>query len=173
MNILNDLAIPQWVLTFFVFYGLGSLLVVWGTVVDLLDNGELTPPKELVDDFLIVGVSAGVLALTAGALMLIVDAASDKPTEWFLNDLWVTLAVILIVALVGVFIAPALVLIGALALKALFIASAFLVTNLVIKPLQAWGNFLNRVTGIGGREGKESNKEEEREETQTEKQKNL
>lgn len=45
MNILNDLAIPQWVLTFFVFYGLGSLLVVWGTVVDLLDNGELTPLK--------------------------------------------------------------------------------------------------------------------------------
>lgn len=160
MNILNDLAIPQWVLTFFVFYGLGTLLVVWGTVVDLLDNGELTPPKELVDDFLIVGVSAGVLALTAGALMLIVDAASGKPTEWFLNDLWVTLAVILIVTLAGVFIAPVLVLIGALGLNILFIAGAFLVTNLVIKPLQAWGNFLNHVTGIGERENKESNKEE-------------
>lgn len=154
MNILNDLAIPQWVLTFFVFYGLGTLLVVWGTVVDLLDNGELTPPKELVDDFLIVGVSAGVLALTAGALMLIVDAASGKPTEWFLNDLWVTLAVILIVTLAGVFIAPVLVLIGALGLNILFIAGAFLVTNLVIKPLQAWGNFLNHVTGIGERSPK-------------------
>lgn len=160
MNILNDLAIPQWVLTFFVFYGLGTLLVVWGTVVDLLDNGELTPPKELVDDFLIVGVSAGVLALTAGALMLTVDAASGKPTEWFLNDLWVTLAVILIVTLAGVFIAPVLVLIGALGLNILFIAGAFLVTNLVIKPLQAWGNFLNHVTGIGERENKGSNKEE-------------
>ena len=91
--------------------------------------------------------------------MLIVDAASGKPTEWFLNDLWVTLAVILIVTLAGVFIAPALVLTGALALKALFIAGAFLVTNLVIKPLQAWGNFLNHVTGIGERENKESNKE--------------
>lgn len=169
MNILNDLAIPQWVLTFFAFYGLGTLLVVWGAVVDLLDNGELTPPKELVDDFLIVGVSAGVLALTAGAIMLIIDSTSGKPTEWFLNDLWVTLAVILIVTLVGAFIVPALVLTGALALKALFIAGAFLVANLVIKPLQAWGNFLNHVTGIGERENKESNKEEEREETQTEK----
>ena len=92
--------------------------------------------------------------------MLIVDAASGKPTEWFLNDLWVTLAVILIVTLAGVFIAPVLVLIGALGLNILFIAGAFLVTNLVIKPLQAWGNFLNHVTGIGERENKESNKEE-------------
>lgn len=147
MNIQNDLAIPLWVLTFFVFYGLGMLLVVWGTVVDLLDNDELTPPKELVDCFLIVGVSAGGLTLTAGAIMLIIDSASGKPTEWFLNDLWVTLAVILIVTLVGVFIAPVLVLIGALILGALFTAGAFLVTNLVIKPLQAWGNFLNRITG--------------------------
>lgn len=147
MSILNDLAIPQWVLTFFVFYGLGSLLVVWGTVVDLLDTDELTPPKELVDCFLIAGVSAGGLTLTAGAIMLIVDGTSGKPTEWFLNDLWVTLAVILIVTLVGAFIAPVLALIGALILKALFISGAFLVTNLVIKPLQAWGNFLNRITG--------------------------
>lgn len=45
-NIPNDLAIPQWVLTFFVFYGLGVLLVVWGTVVDLLDTDELTPPPK-------------------------------------------------------------------------------------------------------------------------------
>lgn len=147
MNILNDLAIPQWALTFFVFYGLGVLLVVWGTVVDLLDTDELTPPKELVDCFLIAGVSAGGLTLTAGAIMLIIDTASGKPTEWFLNDLWVTLAVILIVTLVGAFIAPVLVLIGALILEALFIAGAFLVTNLVIKPIQAWGNFLNRITG--------------------------
>lgn len=147
MNTLNDLAIPQWVLTFFVFYGLGVLLVVWGAVVDLLDTDKLTPPKELVECFLIAGVSAGGLTLTVGAIMLIIDSASGRPTEWFLNDLWVTLAVILIVTLVGVFIAPVLVLIGALILKALFIAGAFLVTNLVIKPLQAWGNFLNRVTG--------------------------
>ena len=147
MSILNDLAIPQWVLTFFAFYGLGSLLVVWGAVVDLLDNGELTPPKELVDCFLIAGVSAGGLTLTAGAIMLIIDSTSGKPTEWFLNDLWVTLAVILIVTLAGAFIAPVLVLIGALALNALFIAGAFLITNLVITPLQAWGNFLNLVTG--------------------------
>lgn len=147
MNIPNDLPIPLWVLTFFVFYGLGILLVVWGAVVDLLDNGELTPPKELVDCFLIAGVSAGGLTLTAGAIMLIIDSTSGKPTEWFLNDLWVTLAVILIVTLAGVFIAPVLVLIGALALNALFIAGAFLVTNLVIKPLQAWGNFLNHITG--------------------------
>ena len=47
VNILNDLAIPQWVLTFFAFYGLGILLVVWGAVMDLLDTDELTPPKEL------------------------------------------------------------------------------------------------------------------------------
>lgn len=147
MSILNDLAIPQWVLTFFAFYGLGSLLVVWGAVVDLLDNGELTPPKELGDCFLIAGVSAGGLTLTAGAIMLIIDSTSGKPTEWFLNDLWVTLAVILVVTLAGAFIAPVLVLIGALALNALFIAGAFLITNLVITPLQAWGNFLNRVTG--------------------------
>lgn len=147
MNILNDLAIPQWALTFFVFYGLGILLVVWGTVADLLDTDELTPPKELVDCFLIVGVSAGGLTLTAGAIMLIIDSTSGKPTEWFLNDLWVTLAVILIVTLLGAFIAPVLVLIGALLLNALFIAGAFLVTNLAIKPLQAWGNFLNRITG--------------------------
>lgn len=147
VSILNDLAIPQWVLTFFAFYGLGSLLVVWGAVVDLLDNGELTPPKELVDCFLIAGVSAGGLTLTAGAIMLIIDSTSGKPTEWFLNDLWVTLAVILIVTLAGAFIAPVLVLIGALALNALFIAGAFLITNLVITPLQAWGNFLNLVTG--------------------------
>lgn len=147
MNISNDLAIPLWALTFFVFYGLGILLVVWGTVADLLDTDELTPPKELVDCFLIVGVSAGGLTLTAGAIMLIIDSTSGKPTEWFLNDLWVTLAVILIVTLLGAFIAPVLVLIGALLLNALFIAGAFLVTNLAIKPLQAWGNFLNRITG--------------------------
>lgn len=165
VNILNDLAIPQWVLTFFAFYGLGILLVVWGAVMDLLDTDELTPPKELVDCFLIAGVSAGGLTLTAGAIMLIIDSTSGKPTEWFLNDLWVTLAVILIVTLVGAFIAPVLVLIGAQALKALFITGAFLITNLVIKPLQAWGNFLNYVTGISEREGKE----EEEEATQTEK----
>lgn len=147
MNTLNDLAIPQWVLTFFVFYGLGVLLVVWGAVVDLLDTDKLTPPKELVECFLIAGVSAGGLTLTAGAIMLIIDSTSGRPTEWFLNDLWVTLAVILIVTLAGVFIAPVLVLIGALILKALFIAGAFLVTNLVIKPLQAWGKFLNHITG--------------------------
>ena len=147
MSILNDLAIPQWVLTFFAFYGLGSLLVVWGTVADLLDTDELTPPKELVDCFLIVGVSAGGLTLTAGAIMLIIDSTSGKPTEWFLNDLWVTLAVILIVTLLGAFIAPVLVLIGALLLNALFIAGAFIITNLVVKPLQAWGNFLNHITG--------------------------
>lgn len=147
MNTLNDLAIPQWVLTFFVFYGLGVLLVFWGAVVDLLDTDKLTPPKELVECFLIAGVSAGGLTLTAGAIMLIIDSTSGRPTEWFLNDLWVTLAVILIVTLAGVFIAPVLVLIGALILKALFIAGAFLVTNLVIKPLQAWGKFLNHITG--------------------------
>ena len=147
MNTLNDLAIPQWVLTFFVFYGLGVLLVVWGAVVDLLDTDKLTPPKELVECFLIAGVSAGGLTLTAGAIMLIIDSTSGRPTEWFLNDLWVTLAVILIVTLAGVFIAPVLVLIGALILNALFIAGAFLVTNLVIKPLQAWGKFLNHITG--------------------------
>ena len=147
MNIPNDLAIPLWVLTFFVFYGVGILLVVWGTVVDLLDTDELTPPKELVDCFLIAGVSAGGLTLTAGAIMLISDSASGKPTEWFLDDLWVTLSVILIVTLVGAFIAPVLVLIGALILKALFIAGAFLGAYLIVKPLQAWGNFLNRVTG--------------------------
>lgn len=147
MNTLNDLAIPQWVLTFFVFYGLGVLLVVWGAVVDLLDTDKLTPPKELVECFLIAGVSAGGLTLTAGAIMLIIDSTSGRPAEWFLNDLWVTLAVILIVTLAGVFIAPVLVLIGALALNALFIAGAFLVTNLVIKPLQAWGKFLNHITG--------------------------
>lgn len=79
--------------------------------------------------------------------MLIIDSTSGRPTEWFLNDLWVTLAVILIVTLAGVFIAPVLALIGALILKALFIAGAFLVTNLVIKPLQAWGKFLNHITG--------------------------
>lgn len=126
---------------------MGVLLVVWGAVVDLLDTDKLTPPKELVECFLIAGVSAGGLTLTAGAIMLIIDSTSGRPTEWFLNDLWVTLAVILIVTLAGVFIAPVLVLIGALILKALFIAGAFLVTNLVIKPLQAWGNFLNRFTG--------------------------
>lgn len=118
-----------------------------------------------MDCFLIAGVSAGGLTLTAGAIMLIIDSTSGKPTEWFLNDLWVTLAAILIVTLVGVFIAPVLVLIGAQALKALFITGAFLITNLVIKPLQAWSNFLNYVTGIGEREGKE----EEEEATQTEK----
>lgn len=147
MNTLNDLAIPQWVLTFFVFYGLGVLLVVWGAVVDLLDTDKLTPPKELVECFLIAGVSAGGLTLTAGAIMLIIDSTSGRPTEWFLNDLWVTLAVILIVTLAGVFIAPVLVLIGALILKALFIAAVFLGTYLIVKPLQAWGNFLNHITG--------------------------
>lgn len=73
VNILNDLAIPQWVLTFFAFYGLGILLVVWGAVMDLLDTDELTPPKELVDCFLIAGVSAGGLQhVSVGRFLLLV-----------------------------------------------------------------------------------------------------
>lgn len=152
MDFLQNSTVCQWVGAFLIFYALIALFICFFILVPqkfgALSEDEEPTPKDVVNYFLIGGGVAGGLT----ALLGIVGFISGSPeTRKFFSpgDMgFALIAMILIVVLVS-FLAPLITLAVTFLLKVVIVTGTYLGATLIIKPLQAWGDFLTRKTSNG------------------------
>jgi hypothetical protein len=149
MDFLQNSTICQWVGIFLIFYAVAALFIFLGLVGEKVGAFEYqSTPKDIVNYFLVGGAVASGITLAMG-IIGIVGNNPETRNVLSLGDLgFAIIAMIIITALIS-FLAPLLVLLVTFLLKALFATVTYLATTIVIKPLQAWGDFLTRKTSNG------------------------
>lgn len=149
MDFLQNSTICQWVGIFLLFYAVAALFIFFGLAGEKVGAFEYqSTPKDIVNYFLIGGAVASGITLAMG-IIGIVGNNPETRNVLSLGDLgFAIIAMVLITAIVS-FLAPILVLVVTFLLKALFATVTYLVTTIIIKPLQAWGDFLTRKTSNG------------------------
>jgi hypothetical protein len=142
MDILQDTTTCYWVGIFLFFYAVAALLFILGLVAEKLDIvwGESTL-EDVVNYFLVGGAVSGGITLVVGFFIAIKNTPGTQNYLSFSDVGFAIVAMILITAIVS-FLAPLLLIVVTFLLKAV----VYLVTTLIVKPLQAWGDFLTRKT---------------------------
>ena len=142
--------IPGVAQVFLILYAVGIIILVYGCIRETIecgDRGERVEPKDIVTYTLIMGASASGVTLGLTALAVVAQFLTQHDITTTFPEVGISTLIMLLVTILGAVVLPVLFLVGALVLKALFIAAVFLGAYLIVKPLQAWGNFLNRITG--------------------------
>lgn len=142
--------IPGVAQLFLILYAVGIIILAYGLIrekIECGDRGERVEPKDIVIYSLIMGACASGATLSFTALAVLVDFLTKGETTRTFAEAGISVLVMLLVTIPGAVVLPVLLLVGALVLKVLFVSAVFLVTYLIVKPLQAWGGFLNRITG--------------------------
>lgn len=142
--------IPGVAQLFLLLYAVGTVILAYGLIREKMDSdytGEQVEPKDIVTYTLIMGTFASGVTLGLTALAVLVAFLTKGETTTTFPEVGISILIMLLVTILGAVVLPVLFLVGALVLKALFITAVFLGTCLIVKPLQAWGNFLNRITG--------------------------
>ena len=142
MDILQNTTTFYWVGIFLFFYAVAALLFILGLVAEKLDIvwGESTL-EDVVNYFLVGGAVSGGITLVVGFFIAIKNTPGTQNYLSFSDVGFAIVAMILITAIVS-FLAPLLLIVVTFLLKAV----VYLVTTLIVKPLQAWGDFLTRKT---------------------------
>lgn len=142
--------IPGVAQVFLILYAVGIIILTYGLIRETIecgDRGERVEPKDIVTYTLIMGASASGVTLGLTALAVVAQFLSQHAITTTFPEVGISTLIMLLVTILGAVVLPVLFLVGALVLKALFIVTVFLGAYLIVKPLQAWGNFLNRITG--------------------------
>ena len=142
--------IPGVAQVFLLLYAVGIIILAYGLIRETIecgDRGERVEPKDIVTYTLIMGASASGVTLGLTALAVVAGFLIKGETTTTFLEVGISIIIMLLVTILGAVVLPVLFLVGALVLTALFIATVFLGTCLIVKPLQAWGNFLNHITG--------------------------
>ena len=142
--------IPGVAQVFLILYAVGTVILAYGLIREKMESdytGEQVEPKDMVTYTLIMGAFASGVTLGLTALAVVVAFLIKGETTTTFPEVGISILIMLLVTILGAVVLPVLFLVGALVLKALFITAVFLGTYLIVKPLQAWGNFLNRITG--------------------------
>lgn len=143
-------AVPSVARLFFIVYVIITVLFTVGLIVEKIecnDKGEQLEPGATVSYSLILGVLSSGCTLGLTVLAVIGSFFTHREIPLTVSDVGISILIMFIVTILGAIVLPVLFLAGALALKALFISVVFLGAYLIVKPLEAWGNFLNRITG--------------------------
>lgn len=145
MDFLQNSTVYQWVGIFLLFYAVAALFIFFALVGAFEYQST---PKDIVNYFLVGGAVASGITLAMG-IICIMGNNPETRNVLSLGDLgFAIIAMILITPIVS-FLAPLIVLVVTFLLKALFAIVTYLATTIVIKPLQAWGDFLTRKTSNG------------------------
>ena len=155
-------AVPNVARLFLIIYVIVAVLFAVGFIVEKIecnDKGEQLELKAIVSYSLILGVLSSGCTLGLTVLVVIGGFFTNREVPLTVSDVGISMPIMFIVTILGAVVLPVLFLAGALALKALFIAVVFLGAHLIVKPLEAWGNFLNRVTGYAPKEEDEDENE--------------
>ena len=149
MDFLQNSTVYQWVGIFLLFYAVAALFIFFALVGEKVGVVEYqSTPKDIVNYFLVGGAVASGITLAMGIIGIMGNNPETR-NVLSLGDLgFAIIAMILITPIVS-FLAPLIVLVVTFLLKALFATVTYLVTSLIIKPLQAWGDFLTRKTSNG------------------------
>lgn len=142
--------IPGVAQVFLILYAVGTVILAYGLIREKMEidyTEEQVEPKDIVTYTLIMGAVASGATLGLTALAVVVGFLAKGETTTTFSEVGISILIMSIVTVLGAVVLPVLFLVGALLLKALFVAAVFLGTYLIVKPLQAWGNFLNRVAG--------------------------
>mgnify|MGYP000869136085 CR=1 FL=1 len=142
--------IPGVAQLFFILYAVGTIILVYGYIREKMDydyTEEQLEPKDIVTYTLIMGAVASGATLGLTALAVVAKFLTQHDITTTFPEVGISILIMPLVTVLGAVVLPVLFLVGALLLKALFVAAVFLGTYLIVKPLQAWGNFLNRVAG--------------------------
>lgn len=155
-------SIPDIAKLFFILYAIGTIILAYGLIREKMGidyTEEQVEPKDMVTHTLIMGAFASGVTLGLTALAVFVGFLTKGETTTTFSEVGISILIMLLVTILGAVVLPVLFLVGAPVLTALFIAAVFLGTYLIVKPLQAWGNFLNRVTGYTPKEDNEDENE--------------
>lgn len=147
MDILQNTTTCYWVGIFLFFYAVAALFFVFGLVAEKLDivgGGESTL-EDVVNYFLIGGAVSGGITLAMGIIGIMGNNPETRNVLSLGDVGFAIIAMVLITALVS-FLAPLLLIVVTFLLKAAYVTVVYLVTTLIVKPLQAWGDFLARKT---------------------------
>lgn len=149
MDFLQNSIVCQWVGIFLLFYAVAALFIFFALVGEKVGAVEYqSTPKDIVNYFLVGGAVASGITLAMGIIGIMGNNPETR-NVLSLGDLgFAIIAMILITPIVS-FLAPLIVLVVTFLLKALFATVTYLATTIVIKPLQAWGDFLTRKTSNG------------------------
>lgn len=142
--------IPGVAQVFLILYAVGTAILVYGLIREKMEidyTGEQVEPKDIVTYTLIMGTFASGVTLGLTALAVVTQFLTQHDITTTFSDVGISILIMLLVTILGAVVLSVLFLVGALVLKALFVAAVFLGTYLIVKPLQAWGNFLNRIAG--------------------------
>lgn len=143
-------AVPNVARLFFIIYVIATVLFTVGLIAEKIecnDRGEELEPKTIVTYSLILGALSSGFTLALTVLAVIVGFFTHREITLTVAEVGISILIMSIVTILGAVVLPILFLVGALVLKALFISVVFLGAYLIVMPLEAWGNFLNRVTG--------------------------
>lgn len=155
-------AVPNMARLFLIIYVIVTVLFTVGFIVEKIecdDRGEQLEPKVIVSYSLILGVLSSGFTLALAVLAVIGGFFLNREITFTVSEVGSSILIMFIVTILGAVVLPILFLVGALALKALFISVVFLGAYLIVKPLEAWGNFLNRITGYSSKEDNEDENE--------------
>lgn len=142
--------IPGVAQVFLILYAVGIIILVCGCIRETIecgDRGERVEPKDIVTYTLIMGASASGVTLGLTALAVVAGFLIKREPPTTFPEAGISILIMFLVTILGAVLLPVLFLVGALVVKVLFLTVAFLGYCLIVKPLEAWGNFLNRVTG--------------------------
>ena len=142
--------IPGVAQLFLALYAVGTIILAYGLTREKMGydfTGEQVEPKDVVTHTLIMGTAASGATLGLTTLAVVAGFLVKGETTTTFSDVGISILIMFLVTIFGAVVLPVLFLVGALVLKALLVAGVFLGTYLIVKPLQAWGNFLNRITG--------------------------
>lgn len=149
MDFLQNSTIFPWIGAFLIFYALIALFICFFILIPqklgALSEDEEPTPKDVVNYFLIGGGVAGGLTALLGFVGFI--SGSPETRKFFsLGDLGFALIAMLLIVMLVSFLAPLITLAVIFLLKVVIVTVTCLGATLVIKPLQAWGDFLTRKT---------------------------
>lgn len=148
MDILQNTTTCQWVGNYLFFYVIAALIICYlllrQKIVSIREEEEPTP-KDVVNYFLIGGAVASGITLAMGIIGIMGNNPETRNVLSLGDVGFAIVAMVLITALVS-FLAPLLLIVVTFLLKAAYVTVVYLVTTLIVKPLQAWGDFLTRKT---------------------------
>lgn len=155
-------AVPSVARLFFIVYVIITVLFTVGLIVEKIDSndkGEQLEPGAIVSYSLILGALSSGCTLALTLLAVIGSFFTRREIPLTVSDVGISMLIMFLVTILGAVVLPVLFLVGALVLKALFISVVFLGAYLIVKPLEAWGDFLNRITGYTPKEDNEGDNE--------------
>jgi hypothetical protein len=147
MDFLQNTTTYHWVGCFLVIYAVVALLIILGLIyekyISLLD--EESTLKDVVNYFLIGGAVSGGITLVMGIFGSVTNS-HEMRNILSLGDLGFALVAMLLITALVSFLAPLLLIAVTFLLEAVYVTVTYLVTTIIVKPLQAWGDFLTRKT---------------------------